>query len=270
MKAALLVCMVTTLGAGPARADESGEAVVAGEDVVAVELRDAIAALQGGDYERAARIAGPVASRSVGVDKQDRAEAWRIYGLALFFLDRHDQAERALLEYLKRDVDAHLDPALVPPEAMVFFEDIRSRHAAELRQYRPPPKTTARTFLKNFMPPWGQFQNGHNGRGWFIGVTETVLLGAHLTSFFVLRSWCDSLTGTCIKGDVDHTASARKLRTLNLAAGVAFIAVYSYGVVDGLINYRRLRRRREITSPSMSVGVVPTQSGAYLSVMGRF
>ncbi len=264
MKALLLAAVMIVLGPGTARADESGE------DVVAVELRDAITALQVGDYARAAELAGPIASRSVGVDKQDRAEAWRIYGLALFFLDRRGQAETALLEYLKLDVDAHLDPSLVPPEAIVFFEDIRSRHSAELRKYRPVPKTTARTFLKNLLPPWGQFQNRHHGRGWFIGVSETVLLGVHLTSFFVLRSWCDSLTGTCVNGDVDHTSAARKLRTLNLVAGVALIGVYTYGVVDGLINYRRLRRRRKPTPPSMSVGVVPTQSGAYLSVVGRF
>ena len=113
-------------------------------------LRQAATALDNGEYQRAVDLAARVvisASSSsgdeTGLTRQDRAEAWRVYGLALFFLDRHDDAEAAFLQYLKLDVEARLDPALVPPEAVVFFEEVASKHAAELRKYRPQTQNQA-------------------------------------------------------------------------------------------------------------------------------
>lgn len=238
-------------------------------DSIAGQLRQANGALQRGEYQRAADLAQAVTRRPGMVEPADRTEAWRVLGLALFFLDRHQESEAALLEYLKRDVDAHLDPALVPPEAIVFFEDVRSRHAAELRQYRPVPRTTARTFLKNFLPPWGQIQNGQAGKAWVLGLAETLLLGTHLTTYFVYRSWCDPVDDTCDDG-ADHTVAARKVRVANLVSGALLIGVYAYGVIDGLVEYRRQRRRVPVQARTLSVGVVPTTDGAYLSVFGRF
>jgi len=241
-----------------------------GMDTVATNLQEATAALQRGDNERAAELAGSVAREAGPVEKQDRAEAWRILGLALFFLDRHGESEGAFLEYMKLDVDAHLDPALVPPEAIVFFEDVRSRHAAELRQYRPLKKITVRAFAANLVPPFGQIQNGHRGKAWLIGIAEVLLAGAHVGSYYLLRKWCNDEDDTCDGGDTDRTSSARQLRTVNLVSGGLLIGVVTYGIVDGFFNFYRQRRQVRETSTPMSVGVMPTQSGAYLSVHLRF
>lgn len=241
-----------------------------GVDTVASSLQEATSALQQGENQRAADLAGAVARRPEPIEKQDRAEAWRILGLALFFLDRHGEAEGAFLEYMKLDVDAHLDPALVPPEAIVFFEDVRSRHSAELRQYRPLKKVTVRAFAANLVPPFGQIQNGHRGKAWVIGISEVLLVGAHVGSYYLLRSWCSDSDGTCKSGENDRTSTAKQVRTLNLVSGGLLIGVVTYGVIDGFLNFYRQRRQvREVSTP-MSVGVVPTQSGAYLSVHLRF
>lgn len=241
-----------------------------GVDSVATKLQEATSALQQGEHQRAADLAGAVARRPEPVEKQDRAEAWRILGLALFFLDRHGEAEEAFLEYMKLDVDAHLDPALVPPEAIVFFEDVRSRHSAELRQYRPLKKVTVRAFAANLVPPFGQIQNGHHAKAWVVGLSEVLLAGANVGSYYLLRSWCSDSDGTCKSGDNDRTSAAKQVRVVNLVSGGLLIGVVTYGVIDGFVNFYRQRRQVREASNSMSVGVVPAQSGAYLSVHLRF
>lgn len=209
-------------------------------DDPAATLAAAQDALAAGDYDRAAQLAGAVASREQAA-KTDFAEAHRLLGLAWFFLGDHARAEAELLAYLRLDLDGRLDPSLVPPEAVTFFEDVRSRHAAELRKLRPRQRRYA---ILNLVPPGGQIQNREHGKAWTVGGLEVALAATHLTTYFLLRSWCGRADFTCTDGDVDVTDKARKVRTVNYAAGIALIGVYVYGVLDGYRGYRRHGRER--------------------------
>jgi hypothetical protein len=255
------IVLLTVLALPLARANAQGPDAPEAAAVRA-DLHAAAEALRGGDYRRSAELAAPLAENPA-IERTDRAEAHRLYGLALFFLGRHGDAEAALLEYLKLDVDAHLDPALVPPEAIVFFEDVRSRHAAELRALRPKPKQKRYAIL-NVLPPAGQLQNGHRGKAIAIGAGGVLLLGANLGSYLVLRDWCGA-DKTC----GDHTDDARTLRIVNLASGIMLIGLYAYGVGDAAWHYYR-RPDEAHPEPMMSVGVAPTAGGAYVSLGGRF
>jgi hypothetical protein len=235
-------------------------------------LGAASSALMDGEYQRAADIAGNVVQRSVGTP--DLAEAYRVYGLALFFLERRTEAEAALLEYLKLDADASLDPTLVPPEAIVFFEDVRARHAADLRLLRPKPKRKRYRFV-NLLPPLGQFQNGDRGRGWAIAITGSLLIAANVTSALLYRKWCRDSDGTCDGGEMggtDRTSAAKSVRGINIASGIGLLGLYAYGVIDGYVGYGRESRElaQPRTAPSMSVGVIPSGDAVYFSVGGRF
>lgn len=226
-------------------------AAAAGEDH-ASQLVRAQAHLQAAEYQDAARIAGTVA-RDATAARPVRAEAWRLYGLALFHLGLAQEAEGAFLEYLKLEPDAHLDPALHAPEAVLFLEDVRARHAGELAKYRPRPSRTRYAAL-NLLPPWGQFQNQQPIKGWAVGITEFLLLATNVTTYAILRSRCSTTDGTC----GDDPEAARTLRTVNLVSGALLVGVVIYGVVDGYLVYRRLRREE---SP-YQVGVAPTSGGA--------
>jgi len=229
------------------------------------QLSTAAQALRSGDYARAEALASPITRSRQGVAKQDRAEAWRIYGLALYFQKRLGGAEQAFLAYLKLQPDAHLEPSLVPPEAIVFFESVRSKNAASLHKYRPKPKAKKRWIL-NWLPPAGQFQNGHKVKGVIIGAVGVLSLAANLTSFFLLRNWCDVTTDVCknSKGE-EIRGRARTVRQINLWSAAAIGVVYAYAVIDGLIYFRDRSTRK-----SLSVGVVPSASGAYVGISGRF
>jgi hypothetical protein len=68
----------------------------------------------------------------------------------------------------------------------------------------------------------------------------------------VLHAWCDQTSGPagngldCNDGRHDHNAAASVLRPINLASGIAFLAVYVYGVYDGVRGYRQKSREHAI------------------------
>ena len=65
-------------------------------------------------------------------EKADRLEALRVYGIACTLTGRRTAAEGAFLLLLREEPSTRLDPALVRPEAVAFFEEVRGRHRAEL------------------------------------------------------------------------------------------------------------------------------------------
>jgi hypothetical protein len=220
-------------------------------------LASAGTAATAGDWARVAELVAPL-QRGLRLDAADRAEVHRLAGLAAFFLGRPADAERELLAYMKLDLDARLDPALVPPEAITFFEDVRARHGAELRALRPKPK---RYFILNLIPPAGQIQNGHKTKGIVIGAGLGTLLAANLTTYFVLRDWCGGDHNLCEDGGSDRAARARTLRTVNIATGVAAATLYLYGVVDGVRHYRKKSRELHFE---------PRTDGGAIVLSGRF
>jgi hypothetical protein len=215
-------------------------------------------ALLDGDYARARDLAAP-ATNAPSVPT--RAEAFRVLGLASFGLGQRDDAEAALLAYLKLAPDAHLDPALYPPEMLVFFEDVRARHAGELLIVKPRPQRK-KTFVLNLVPPFGQIQNGDAGRAWLFGSAELVFLSVNVTTWAMLRSDCaDDLT-------CQHSDRSRTLRTVNLISGGLFLATWAAGVVDGFIGYPA---RPELSAEhARRFGFQPVTGGGLATVAGTF
>ena len=94
--ALILVALAIPRGAG---ADAGSDLQAAGD------------ALQRGEYESAERISARVVLSGPSLPRHDRAEGWRIYGLALFFLERTTEANHALLEFLKLQLRDPVLPA---------------------------------------------------------------------------------------------------------------------------------------------------------------
>jgi hypothetical protein len=210
-------------------------------------LHDANAYAIAGNWQRVDELVEPLLLRPLV--RADLAEAHRLTGLAAFFTQQRAAAESHFLAYLELDLEARLDPTLVPPEAITFFEDVRSRHAAELRARRPKKQSLALVFL----PPGGQFQAGERVKGWILGGALFAFLATNVTTYFVLRSWCSQTFDTC-DATTDHTRGARDLRTVNVASGVALIATYLYGLYDGVVAYRRFNREQLMPYASFSDG----------------
>jgi hypothetical protein len=240
MRALLIVMLVvSSVGAQPAVAPPTDPAVA---------LREANAAATAGDWARVSAFVQPLLARQL--DRADLAEAHRLAGIAALLAQPADQAaaETHFVAYLKIDLDGHLDPALYPPEVVNFFNDVRARHAAELKALRPKNKRYA---VLSIVPPLGQFQNGDKVKGIVIGSLLGAFAITNVTTFLVLRSWCahvqlgDNSSSTCDEGG-DHASAATTLRGLNITAGVGLIVTFAYGVYDGVRGYRRETRERAV------------------------
>jgi hypothetical protein len=234
-------------------------------------------ALAAGDFAAAVELAGQALADPAAPTDGDRAEANRVLGIASFFLGDRLAAEAALLRYLRLDADAHLDPTLVAPEAIVFFEDVRARHADELAASRPKPRRRRYLWL-NLVPMAGQLQNGERGKAWLVGGGTALLVGVNLASFLWLRAHCSTSDGTCSSGPSDPgdpahrdlTDTARTLRVVNAVAGAAAIGLAVYGIVDGFVVYRRQGREAREKERDLQVGASLGPDGLGVGISGRF
>lgn len=231
-------------------------------------LRAGNAAALAGDWQAVAQLVAPLLQRPLA--SADLGEAHRLAGIAAYFQDRRGDAERHFVAYLRHDLDGRLDAALYPPDVVAFCNDVASRHAAELRALRARPR---RSRLLTLLPPAGQFQNGERRKGYVLGGLLGGLLLVNLTTYAYLRSWCDHTEGTgggaltCKDGPdgMDRTAEANAIRPYNLASGIGVIAVYAFGVYDGVMGYRR--RTREL---ALQPFVVTSSERSLFGVAGNF
>lgn len=233
----------------------------------AVALREANAAATAGDWGRVAAYVQPLLSLQLG--RADLAEAHRLAGIAAMFTDppSYELADYHFLAYLKIDLDAHLDPALYPPEVVNRFNEVRARHAAELKALRPKGKRYA---VLAVLPPVAQFQNGERMKGIVIGSLLGAFAITNVTTYLVLRSWCtetsrEGKTGASCDEHTNRSGAATTLRGLNITAGVGLILTYVYGVYDGVRGYRRQSRERALVPFASS-----TNGGAVFGVHLKF
>jgi hypothetical protein len=259
--AALALLIAFAIGAAPSHAQPAPPSDARRASDPASLLAAAADATAAGAHDRAIELAATVAA-DARASRSDRAEAQRLLGVAYFFRGDPERAEAAFLAYLRLDLDGRLDPALAPPEVVTFFEDVRSRHAAELRTLRPRPRRYA---LLNLLPPAGQIQNREARKAWFLGGALVALAATNITTYAVLRSWCRRDDFTCQSGERDVPDRARLLRSINYASGAALLGVYVYGVIDGFRGHRR--RGRE---PSAPLTVAPVEGGVVVGIARSF
>lgn len=191
----------------------------------------------------------------------DRAEAHRLLGIAEFHLAHYDRAEAHFLDYLEIDLDGSLDIGLHAPDVVRFFDDVKAKHAADLRALRP---RTRRWAVLNLVPPAGQFQNRQPIKGWVLGGLGVTLLATNIGTYMMLDRWCDDKVRTCESAGESRSDDARTLKTINTAAGVALIGLYVYGVYDGFSQYRA-RGRATVAPVAFS-----TAHGGGIGLAGSF
>jgi tetratricopeptide (TPR) repeat protein len=170
-----------------------------------------------------------VLERAVGridrgnLDERSLVELHKLAGLAAFNLGRREDAARHLRALLRLDPDYGLDPFVVPPPAIAYFEELRRELRAELGLIRQEKRlrlereraaaaqrereraeseerrrrveelarqVTVRTvekrsFLVNFVPfGAGQFQQGRNSLGVVFAATQGAFAVSSVLAFF--------------------------------------------------------------------------------------
>jgi tetratricopeptide (TPR) repeat protein len=89
-----------------------------------------------GEYPQASKLLAALVEAGRFESLTLRAEAYQLLGLSLFYQGRRGEAYSAFLEYLFLDPDGHLDPFMVPPAAVSFFEQVKKEAEAKLAPIR--------------------------------------------------------------------------------------------------------------------------------------
>jgi hypothetical protein len=205
--------LLTAAPPGPTAASPSASAPAAAPTPAASPaeaLRQAKNTFDYGNYTSAAAMADQLLGSRQLDRAADQLEAYRILGLSRLFLYQTLPARDAFLNLLSLDPDYQLDPFYVPPQAIAFFERVRTDNQALLQPIRERRRATqeaqrqeeaARQDLlaqtqagaqgkvrvvnlrvERHSPllallPFGagQFQNGSPKLGWTLAISEAVL-----------------------------------------------------------------------------------------------
>ncbi len=172
--------------------------------------------------------------------KADRLEALRVYGIACALTGRQTAAEGAFLLLLREEPSTRLDPALVRPEAVAFFDQVRARHRAELltayRKNRRP-----HYWALDLIPLAGQLQNRQWKKAIVFGAIEVALLATNLTTGALLGNY---------EGDTHsfsgHTNAFEPLRDVNWISFGLLLGTTAGGLVDAfVVGAKRAERDRQ-------------------------
>ncbi len=299
-----LACLIVLLGASAWGAPSNPER----------ELEVVRGFFNAGNYAEAFKRARE-AMQLLNFTQAQRVEMHRYAGLAAFNLQDAPATSQHFLQLLQLDPDAALDPFAVPPAAIRAFEDVKKKHADELNIARQELQLKAaearrealekerraaeeeekrrkleraaselslktvekRSWLVNFVPfGAGQFFQGRTEWGVTFAVSEAVLAGVSIASYFAIESLFEDISydysdrlGTpdgkyrvTVRGiPVAKRSAADVWRTLKISTGIAFYVVWALGVVDALLHH---------TPESVSVGVEPARPRATPSSSAPF
>jgi hypothetical protein len=162
-------------------------------------------------------------------EKADRLEALRVYGIACALTGRRTAAEGAFLLLLREEPSTELDPALVRPEAVAFFAEVRARHRAELlaayRKNRRPYY-----WALDLIPLAGQLQNRQWKKAIVFGAIDLALLATNITTGALLDHYAgphDDFAG--------HRTAFDPLRDVNWISFGVLLGVTTAGLIDGFV-----------------------------------
>jgi hypothetical protein len=196
------------------------------------------AAYEYGEMDMVVDSARMVAEGRLHPSPAERAQALRYLGIGLFLTGRQEGAETAFFDLLRLRPQSRLDPTSTRPDVVAFFEGVRRRHADAIDA--AAKDKPGKSFALALLPPAGQFQSGHKGRGITIAALEVLSLGGALATYFQLRAWERSDhtfgPGPGEKG-VDHTDDAHTLKALNAVSVAVFATTLIVGAIDGIVSY---------------------------------
>jgi hypothetical protein len=259
------------------------------------KLRQARANFDYRNYAPAADLAQELIDSRALERTPDQIEAYRILGLSRFFQGRSEDARIAFINLLSLDPDFQLDPFYVPPQAVAFFErvrtdnqallqPIRERRRAAQEALRQEEEARARLLSQGQVPPQvireqvvkpsaavallpfgvGQFQNGDTTLGVALAISEAVAAVASVTCWV----WVESQRSSSGYYPSSVYNTAVTVRDVQVATGIAFFVLWAGGAVEAVLNLKPPTVVRipespaSETRPGVHASVAPIPGGA--------
>jgi tetratricopeptide (TPR) repeat protein len=197
------------------------------------ELKRAKDRFEFGAYADAAGALRHLLRGEPDLSDDEAVDAYRMLGISEYHLGDLPQARAAFVNLLSYDPDYTLDPFLVPPPIVEYFDRVKREHEpalAPLRERRralrkqqrladdakrrllaeeaartgPPTKVVRvqeRLYLFNWMPLGaGQFQNGQRAKGTAIAAGQIATGLVNIAAILVHNQLAEDRTRTCFSG----------------------------------------------------------------------
>jgi tetratricopeptide (TPR) repeat protein len=197
------------------------------------ELKRAKDRFEFGAYADAAGTLRQMLAADPDLTDDEAIDAYRMLGISEYHLGDLPHARAAFVNLLSYDPDYGLDPFLVPPAIVEFFDRVKKEHEPALAPLRdrkrslreqqrladearrrllaeeqaragPPTKLVRvqeRLYLFNWMPLGaGQFQNGDRAKGTAIAAGQIVAGLVNVTAIVMHNQLAEDRTRTCISG----------------------------------------------------------------------
>lgn len=214
----------------------------------------------------------------------DLAIAYELLGLAYFYLNRTKQARAIFKDLIFFRPQYSLDPVRVPPDAVIFFQQLKDKLAqdlaarqAALEQQRKQEiskqkaqqqkevilehKVNSR-LLSLFPFGIGQFQNQDYRTGYFFLTSQLLTSVTSITLFFSIESLRQS-NGRFTQEELN---TARNLQTAQLVSGGIALGLMLSGIIHALLFFQEKHfiRRSEILNNES----IPIPNSSSLSEQG--
>ncbi|MEE2789183.1 MAG: hypothetical protein VX589_17740 [Myxococcota bacterium] len=213
-----------------------------------------------GDYPRVVELVTPLVVPNILLAQEaDLARAYRLLGLAHFFLDEPQLAQRFFERLIRLRPDSALDPVRTPPPVVALFNRLKAALAAEISRTREAlrreklkeaeQRRLANTLLirRDYRVnsrlvaalPFGigQFQNGDNWLGGLFLGTQVAALSVSIASFIAIEDLRAS-NGRFRTSDVDR---ARTFQQVQLVSASVALGAALLGIVEAMLSFRERR-----------------------------
>jgi len=197
------------------------------------ELKRAKDRFEFGAYADAAGALRQLLAGDPDLSEAEFIDAYRMLGISEYNLGDLPQARAAFVNLLSHDPDYALDPFLVPPAVVEFFDRVKKEHEAALEPLRErkralqaeerlaeeakrkllaeeaahngPPARLVRVERHHYFFNWlplgaGQFQNGEKAKGTAIAAGEVVLGAVNLGAYFLHNQIAQDRKRSCVSG----------------------------------------------------------------------
>lgn len=216
-------------------------------------MRDAYERL---DYDTAERRAREALDRFDGLSADQLVEIHTTLALILYGRNEPLEARTQFEAALSLDPTLELDPVLVSPKTLDFFEEVKANASVnapvvrepEIRYVRVRDLRPAATLRSLALPGWGQLYKGDSAKGWVLiglwSTTAAATVTAHVLRAQAETDYLDATEPAAIAASYD-TFNAWHQRRTALALGAA--AVWTYAAIDALVLGGPSDRRVELT-----------------------
>jgi len=194
------------------------------------ELKRARDRFEFGAWADCAAIVRQWLSTHPAAAEAEQVSALQMLGISEWNLGDRQQARTAFVQLLSESPDHKLDPFLVPPAIVEFFEEVRREHEPQLGPLRDrkralreqerlaeearrrllaeervrsgPPTKIVRVEERNYILNWipfgaGQFQNGHRAKATAIAASELVLGAVNIGAILLHNQIVDNADNKC-------------------------------------------------------------------------